>query len=295
MDDNVYRFEVGDFQCAAVADGGLVYEPPMFPAPPQFLFVNAAEDELAQALGAYGLIPKEWTSWTSPYTCLLVDTGTNRVLIDTGAGSLAPTTGTLIENLASLEIGPEQIDLVIITHAHPDHIGGNTAADGSPLFPRASWTMSKSEWDFWMEGQADKILPEHSKEILLGIAQRNLEPLKDRVDLVVGPTEVLPGIEILPARGHTPGHSAVAVSSAGQELLCLSDLVLHPLHLQQPEWFAGVDVMPDQLVDSRRELLNRAERQDSLVMLFHFPFPGLGRVRSRGKGWQWEPHRPTSS
>jgi glyoxylase-like metal-dependent hydrolase (beta-lactamase superfamily II) len=289
MDGTAYQFRVGDFECAAVTDGTFVYEPPLFPAPTGFLFVNAPEDHLAQALTEHGLTSRRWERWVTPYTCLLVNTGGNLVLIDSGAGELAPTTGNLLKNLGALGVEPGEIDLVILTHAHPDHLGGNTGVDGSVLFPRANWTISKVEWDFWMEGEAEAVLPEHGKELLLGFAQRNLTPIMDRVDLVLGEKELLSGIKILPAPGHTPGHSVVAVSSAGEQLLCLSDLVLHPLHLERPQWFAGVDILPDQLVSSRLEVLPQAAREESRVLLFHFPFPGLGRVIPRGDGWEWRP------
>ena len=187
MNYGTYRFKVGGFECATVSDGTFVYEPPMFPAPAQFLFVNAPEDRLAQALVEHGLTPpEEWKEWRSDYTCLLVDAGGVRVLVDTGAGALAPSTGALVKTLASLGIGPGQIDLVILTHAHPDHLGGNVDEDGHVAFPRARWVISKTEWAFWMEGQAEAVLPEHGKERLLGSAQRHLSAIGKQVDLVVG-------------------------------------------------------------------------------------------------------------
>jgi glyoxylase-like metal-dependent hydrolase (beta-lactamase superfamily II) len=288
MNAGTYQFKVGDFDCTAVSDGSFTYAPPIFPPPAQMLFVNAPPDRLAQVLSAHGPEMEEWTAWTSAYTCLLVDTGSGRVLVDTGAGGLGPDTGKLLESLASVGVDPGQIDLVVLTHGHPDHLGGNTDADGNVLFPNARWLMSKAEWEFWMEGQAEAVLPEHSKGVLLGSAQRNLRPIKERLSLVTGEEEIRPGIRVAPAPGHTPGHMVVWVRSSGEELLCISDLALHPLHLEEPGWVAGVDMLPDQVVAERRALFAMATAENCRVMAFHFPFPGLGRVSAKGAGWGWQ-------
>jgi glyoxylase-like metal-dependent hydrolase (beta-lactamase superfamily II) len=219
----------------------------------------------------------------------LVNTGEHRVLIDTGAGALGADTGRLLGSLQSAGVDPGDIDYVILTHGHPDHLGGNVDAQGNVVFPQAQWIMSKIEWDFWMGGEAERVLPEHGRDVLLGTAQRNLSAIRGRISLVAGEAEIVPGVRILPAPGHTPGHVAVAVSSAGEELLCLVDLVLHPIHLQEPEWSAAVDMLPDRLVATRHAFLGRAAAENCLVMAFHFPFPGLGRASSLGVGWQWEP------
>jgi glyoxylase-like metal-dependent hydrolase (beta-lactamase superfamily II) len=290
MNTSTYQFKVGDFDCAAISDGTFTYAPPTFPPPADLFFVNAPGERLAQALAEHGLVREQWGAWTSPYTCLLVDTGSSRVLIDTGADGLGPNTGSLLGSLESVGVDPEQIDLVILTHGHPDHLGGNTDGNGNLLFPKASWVMSTTEWDFWMKGQAEEVLPEHGRDVLLGFAHRNLSAIEGRVSLVPGEKEIRPGIRILPAPGHTPGHIGVAISSSGEELLCISDLVLHPLHLEEPGWFAAVDMLPDQLVAARRALLGRAAAEQCRVIAFHFPFPGLGRVLPKGAAWRWEPH-----
>jgi len=86
---------------------------------------------------------------------------------------------------------------------------------------------------------------------------------------------------------------AVAISSRGQQLLCISDTVLHPVHLEQPEWYAVVDFDPKQVVATRRRLLNKAAVEKALVLAFHFPFPGLGHVVQKGTGWHWRPIETT--
>ena len=288
MNPSTCQFRIGDFDCTAISDGSFTYAPPVFPLPAEMLFANAPKDRLAQVLTAHGSEMEEWKAWTSAYTCLLVGSGSSRVLIDTGAGGLGPNTGRLLENLASVGVDPGQIDLVVLTHGHPDHLGGNTDAHGNVLFPKARWLMSKVEWEFWMEGQAEAVLPEHSKAVLLGTAQRNLQPIKERLRLVTGEEEIQPGIWVVPAPGHTPGHLAVRVASPQEQLLCISDLALHPLHFEEPGWVAAVDMLPEQLVAQRRALFARAATDRCQVMAFHFPFPGLGRVSAKGAGWRWE-------
>ena len=292
MNTDVYRFKVGDFECMAVSDGALAYAPPLFPPPAAFLFANASKEQLDRSLGEHSTQPEQWTEWTSPYTCLLINAAGHLVLVDTGAGGLSPSTGRLLQNVRAAGIAPDDIDTVILTHAHPDHTGGNIDSEGKLTFPKARYGMWKGEWDFWTSGEAAQKLDEHGK-MLLAFAQRNLPPIRNRLDLVDHETEILPGIRAVAAPGHTPGHMAVAISSRRQQLLCISDTFLHPVHLEQPEWYAVVDFDPKQVVATRRRLLNKAAVEKALVLAFHFPFPGLGHVVQKGTGWQWQPIETT--
>lgn len=288
MNTETYRLNIGALECMAVSDGGLTYAPPMFPPPATMLFGNAPAEALARVLGEHDLQPEAWTEWTSPYTCLVIRGGGHLVLVDTGAGGLAPSTGRLLQNLKAAGIAPGDIDTVILTHAHPDHTGGNIDSEGKLSFPNARYVMCKSEWDFWTSGQAAEKLGEHGK-MLVAFAQRNLPPIRDRLDLVDHETEILPGICAVAASGHTPGHLTLAISSGGQQLRCVSDTVLHPIHLERPEWCAAVDIAPTQVVATRRRILNKAAVDKALVLAFHFPFPGLGHIIQKRTGWQWQP------
>ena len=286
MNDDTYHFKLGKFECIVVSDGTFAY-----PHPAQLLFANAAEKDLHHVLAEHSLDAKQWAEYVSPYPSLVIHTGRRWVLVDTGADGMAPTTGKLIGNLRAEGIAPEDIDVVILTHAHPDHIGGNTDNEGRPAFRNARYVMWKAEWDFWTSDPdlSQMRVDAQIKQLVVTFAQKNLPPIQAQLDLIEQETEIVPGIHILPASGHTPGHMAVAISSQGEAMLCIADAAIHPIHLEQLDWYSVFDLAPEQALASKRQLLDRVAVDKALVFAFHFPFPGLGHITKKGRGWQWLP------
>lgn len=289
MSAESFRFSLGDFDCIVVSDGIFTYP---YPAQNAFInfFVNASQEHLRQALRRHNLDPDTWEAYVSPYQCLVINTGQHLVLIDTGAGSFAPTTGKLVPNLQVEGVKPKDIDRVILTHGHPDHIGGNIDKEGNPTFPNASYVIRKDEWNFWTSepNLGELTISDHGKELLVKVAQDNLLPLQDRIDLISHETEIVPGIHCIPAPGHTPGHMVVDVISGSDQLLYISDTVLHPIHLEEPDWYSAVAINPHQVVETRSRILDMASKEDVLTLASHFTFPGLGHVSQKEGAWYWQ-------
>ena len=282
MSGETYGFRIGNAQCLAVSDGSFTY-------PTNWFFSNVPQQDLERELRARQLEPDHIVS---AYTCLLINTERNKVLLDAGASNLAPTTGELLKNLEKAGVKPTEIDTVILTHGHPDHVGGAIDAEGKPAFPNARYVMWKAEWDFWTAKEIDlgtMAVPEEVKNILRSTAQRCLPPLEKQIELLERETDIVPGVRAIPAPGHTLGHVVIAITSGREGLLDLADAVLHPVHLEQPSWQTAFDLVQDQAAKTRRQLLDRAAAEGMMVRAFHFPFPTLGKVVTRGAGWAWEP------
>lgn len=263
-----YRFHVGVFVCYAICDGEHTYEKPA-----DLLFPQATVAQLNKELCAYGIKDaKRWVSWTSTYSCLLVQAHDHNVLIDSGAGDFLPTAGRLIGHLQTIGIEPEQIDYVLLSHAHPDHIGA------AQCFTRARIILNREEWRFWAGNPQLPRLPIEFREQLLTMIVPKLHSLQDRVELISPCKQILPGIEAWDAAGHTPGHMAFSIKSQGDELLYIGDAILHSIHVNQPRWSALVDVVPEQAAKTRQKLLQYAAVAPATIFGFHFPFPGIQQI-----------------
>lgn len=289
MNAAYYCHQLGDFECISLSDGLVNY-------PVASFFANASQPEAAAALGRHG---QRTDQVAAPYTCLFVDTGQHRVMIDLGAGDLGAhaaqvfpgldhatsTTGTLVANLRAAGYSPEDVDTVIITHAHPDHVGGALGEDGSPVFGGAHYFIGQTEWNYWMSAAAaDSAIP------MADLVRRNLAPLAAGITFFDDGREIVPGVRAISTPGHTAGHMALSITSRGKELLHVSDVVLSPLHLEHPDWLPVFDLSPAEAAASKQSIFDYAAEQRALVFAHHFPpFPNLGHVVKQGAGWQWQP------
>jgi glyoxylase-like metal-dependent hydrolase (beta-lactamase superfamily II) len=294
-----YHFEVGTLKCMAINDciGTL---------PGQCTVKDVPADRLNQAFLERRM---SLTETVIDYNCLYIQTDRLRILVDAGLGrggplqdkgaldrldaegklpmprSALPTMeGDLLDRLQAEGLTPADIDRVIITHFDGDHVGGLTSG-GQVVFPKADYILLKDAWDFW----SDAALVSKWPAMFTAFGRRTLPLIQDRLTIVEAGVEFLPGFQLIPAPGHRPGHTAVAITSSGEHLIHLADTVGHPILMEYPAWHGFADSNHDQAAKDRVHLLSRAVAQQALIFGSHLPFPAVGHVIPQGEGWRWQP------
>lgn len=285
MSARTFAFDIGRFKCVSISDGIQPIDAELLPT----FFAGASAHALALALAAHGISPEHYDLQCN---CLLIDTGAARVLIDSGGGPFFDAhLGLLIPGLESAGYAPGDIDIVVLTHGHRDHICGGVAQDDSLLFPNAKHMMVRGEWEFWTSLDDDEIdKMAHAADIRF--ARHCLQVIKPQLELIEADAEIAPGMRALPTPGHTRNHISVELCSEGDTLICVADTMDLPIHIENTTWHPAWDALPEAGIATRRQLLKRAVERKALIHGFHFPFPGCGTVHEDGGGWRFEALAP---
>ena len=269
-----HRFMLGDAEVTVVSDG------PLPLGDPSGTFTGVPKEEVKKMLTDNFLPPDNVVlEQNSP----IVNTGDKLILFDTGMGTskaFGPTTGRQQKSMAEAGIKPGDIDAVVLSHAHIDHIGGIVGEDGKSLFPNAQFYIAQSDFDFWTdEGKLGSAL----KDFVVH-ARKNLLPVRDRLVFFKDGQEFLPGVQAIAAPGHTVGHTIFMVTSAGKSFAFLGDLSHHPvLLLEKPRMEFSYDTDPKQAAATRVRLLDMLAANKIPVMSYHFAWPGYGHVAKVGR------------
>jgi glyoxylase-like metal-dependent hydrolase (beta-lactamase superfamily II) len=275
-----YRTMLGDFEVTALFDGVIELEPKQ-------LLTNTTKTQVGKLLERSFETDKVPTS----VNAYLINTGDKLVLVDTGAADkFGPTLGQLQANLKAAGYQPEQVDMILITHMHGDHVGG-LVVDGKIAFPNATVHAGKEDADFWLSEAVMKKAPADA-QMFFQAAQASLNPYVQagKFKPISGDTEFVPGIKAVAAHGHTPGHTIYTVESKGQKLVLWGDLMhVAAVQFPQPQVTIAFDIDSKSAAAQRKKAYADAVKGRYLVGSAHLPFPGLGHLRADGKGYQWTP------
>lgn len=267
MAENTIR--VGNVEITQLSDGMLEFDPcNFFPTIPEDDWAPydehlTHEHKVRFNLGSY-----------------LIRAAGKTILIDTGLGPRteeAPDVpwGELMVDFQRHGIRPEDVDMVVMTHLHRDHVGWNLTPEGAkfrPTFPRARYWMSRKDWDACHQPDVQPTRFPNAPTCVWPLAELGL------IEFMDGDHAITQDLTAVPTPGHTPGHVSILVTSQGQRALVLGDAAHSPVQIEQPDWVSRADMDPDLTRETRRALVERLEREEILVAAGHFEAPGYGRI-----------------
>jgi glyoxylase-like metal-dependent hydrolase (beta-lactamase superfamily II) len=202
------------------------------------------------------------------------------ILVDTGLGPRPAETpdvpwGELLRDFQAKGVRPEDVDMVVMTHLHRDHVGWNLTSEGGkyvPTFPNARYWMSTKDWEACHQPDVQAARFPNAPTCVWPLAELGL------VEFMNGEHSLTRELTALPTPGHTPGHMSILVTSQGQRALVLGDAAHSPVQIEEPDWVSRADMDPDVTRRTRRALVERLEREEILVAAGHFEAPGFGRI-----------------
>ena len=275
-----YNMQVGDLPVTVLSDG-------TNPLDMAQLLLNAKPGQLKNGFAESFLS----TTVENSSNEFLIRTGGKLVLIDAGSGDLLGASfGQLPKSLQNAGVQPEQIDAILLTHLHPDHVGG-LMRNGTMVFPNATIYIEKAESDFWLTPEALKNAPAAYKPFFEYAQNSALPYVKAGKVKTFNSGDILfPGITALGSAGHTAGHTSYVIESNGNKLLILGDLIhAQAVQFADPGIAIGYDSDPKTAVSTRRKVFNDAVKGKCLVAGSHLAFPGVGHIRANGNGYLWIP------
>jgi glyoxylase-like metal-dependent hydrolase (beta-lactamase superfamily II) len=276
-----YRMKVGDLEVTALLDGSAVFDPHWLTG--KKVAMDRIEKDLHEDphlldVGNAGF---------------LVNAGKQLILVDAGAGTWygGGALGHLVDSLRSAGYAPEEVDRVLVTHLHSDHIGGLTTQDGKRVFPNADVFVSKAESDFWLSPEIAASAPKDAQPFFQS-AQAIAAPYIEagKWHTFSGSEAIVDGVQLVSLNGHTPGHTGYEFSSNGQKILFWGDTIhVQIVQLRHPEITVVFDIDHAAAAATRNQLLPTLASESVMIAGPHMPFPALGRLRKEGNGYIWAP------
>jgi len=276
-----YRLKVGNLEVTALLDG------------PAALDLHWLTGEKASLDGVVQAAHADPHLLDAADTGFLVNTGKQLILVDAGSGSWfgGGAFGHLVGSLRSAGYTPGEVDLVLVTHLHSDHVGGLTTRDGNRVLPNADIYVAKPESDFWLSPEIAATAPKDAQEFFQS-AQAIAAPYikAGKWHTFSDSDPIVDGMHLVPLPGHTPGHTGYLFSSQGKQILFWGDTVHgQRVQLQHPEVTVVFDIDPTAALATRKQVLSRLASEEVVIAGPHMLFPGLGRLHPEGSGYSWAP------